>query len=87
METKTKTQKNISKITLGLSIIVIISSFIGLSSYGDVRITNFISIPLLGVINLINGISLWKTKKPVAIFLLFTAFYIFSIALTIFFTR
>lgn len=69
--------------TIILGVIVIILAGSGIIGLMDLRITNNITMPLLGVILLIGGFMQRKTNRKVAIFNFLVAIFIFIISIVI----
>lgn len=78
-------EKGLTVLGLILSISVIILSVLSLAGtwQGTINIVE----PLLGLLMLIQTLQFWKYNKTVAIFSLFVALFIFSVAIVVFFFR
>lgn len=61
-----KFNKILSSIKFIIGVIVIVFCFLGLTDIIDIKTTNNISIPLLGVFFALNGVSSFKTNKALA---------------------
>lgn len=69
--------------TIILGVIVIILAGSGIIGLLDLRITNNITMPLLGIILLIGGFMQKKNNRKVAMFNFLVAIFIFVISITI----
>ncbi len=72
-------------VIIGLSCIVIVLSVVALLGIINISNSNSITIPILGVITLLNGIKIYKKNKPYAIPIFCCSAFIFICCIAVFF--
>lgn len=76
--------KIIAILRLVLSVFVVAYSILGLSDVINIRESNNVAIPVLGVVIALNGVDSLRTNKALAIFSFVAAFFIFITTLFVY---
>jgi len=78
----TKKRKMLLIAQIIIYVVVLLFSVMGLLGYMNIRVTNNISIPLMGIIMIFVGLEIYKSNKLISYFCFGVALFMFGVGST-----